>query len=182
MPKARHFFVALSCVAILVIWAVTVLHADISEADVREINQYRLTEKALGQFGHATKSLIELAHTKPDVFETVKKKTTNNEDVAGLVEYYTKSPDVSRAIQSSGMTVHDYVYFEFALIYAATGNVVLKAGGKLPDGFSKVNVEFFRTHEPDFKKLDQDMKTLGRLLEGNSISSEEEDESDDEHR
>jgi len=180
MGKTNYFFTFYFAL-IFSVGALSVASADISEKDVQEINQYRLTGKAMGQFGQSTKNLIELSQTKPDIFKDARKNKIAEEDFAGLIDAYEKIPGVKNAIEKSGMSVHDYVYFEFAMVYGETGNLVLKSGGTLPEGFSKENVAFYRSHEADFKKLVADLKTFGDFAKGKSSdSSEDDEETDDE--
>jgi hypothetical protein len=153
-------------------------HADLSKTEEREINAYRLTKSKIAQFSQATKNLLAAYEKDPKMFERPAVKTSNS--LADMVQATNDIPAAKKAIEEAGMTAKEYWTFQLALLYAGTGNMVLKSGGQLPEGYSKENVEFYRLNEAEFMKLDADLKALQRLSSKSSDETEEETVEDDE--
>lgn len=151
------------------------VRADLSKSDEQEINNYRLTEKNIEKFSQATKNLLTATQKNPKMFEEGPEapEQKSEETLSGIVEAFDKIPDAKKAIQDAGMTTRDYWMFSLAMVYAATGNLVLKSGQKLPEGFSRENVEFYQANEAKFMALDKDLKAFQELTKKSSASTEE---------
>lgn len=165
-------------VLIAILGSMSLSHADLSKTEEREINAYRLTKSKIAQFSQATKNLLAAYEKDPKMFERPAVKTSNS--LADMVQATNDIPAAKKAIEDAGMTAKEYWTFQLALVYAGTGNMVLKSGGQLPEGYSKENVEFYRLNEAEFMKLDADLKALQRLSSKSSDETEEETVEDDE--
>ena len=178
MPRPMNrLFSAILSAAMIILCSTPELRADFPQKDVLEANNYAFTLKKIDQFSLATKNLIVASQKNPNVLGNDTREKAELDGLAGLEQAFEKLPEAKKAIQDAGMSVREYWTFQIAMIYAAAGNLVLKSGGKLPPEYSRQNVEFFKTHEADFMKLDKDMKALQELSE--SQSSDEEDYDDE---
>jgi hypothetical protein len=150
--------------ALLVIMVLPYASAELSMADEREVNNYRLTEKKLQQFGKATKNLVALAQKNVKIWQKPPEMTDEKGgSLTKLAEKFDKIPGVKKAVEDAGMTSREYWLFHLAMIYGSTGHIVLKSGGKLPEGYSKANTEFYGKHEAGFMAVDKDLKVLQEL-------------------
>ena len=151
------------------------IFADLSKDEEREINAYRLTKAKITQFGQATKNLLQAFEKNPKLFDTPA-AAKQEKTLANMIEVTNSIPAAKKAIEDAGLTARDYWMFQMAMVYAGTGNMVLKSGGQLPEGFSKENVEFYRANEAEFMKLDADIKAIQkRTSESSREDTEEED-------
>ena len=172
---------ALGLLAVLFVSLAVPVCADLSKEDEREVNNYQLTEKKLGQFAQATKNLITAFEKNPEAFDNL--NVPKETEAAGLTEageLFDKIPPIKKAINDAGMTSREYWVFSISMVYAGTGHMVLKSGGKLPEGFSKANVDFYHTHEAAFMALDADLKKFQKLSDEKFGSDSEEGEAEEE--
>ncbi len=179
MLHLQKFTVGAVLAALFIVFAAPQAGADLSKADEREVNSYQLTEKKLAQFGQATRNLVALAQKDIKIWQ--KPPVVDAEEGAGLTKLakeFDKIPGVKKAVEDAGMTSREYWVFHLAMIYGATGHIVLKSGGKLPEGYSKANTDFFAKHEEAFKTVDKDLKILQELSQ-QAEAEEDDDEEDD---
>jgi hypothetical protein len=175
VPITKTLFGSFIAVVLLICFT-SICRADFPPSEVQEINKFRLAEKNLAQFKQATKNLLAAAEQNQDLFD--KQEEIQSETIAAYVEATDKIAPAKKAIQDAAMTTRDYWLFEFASIYAASGQLMMKAGQKLPEGYSKENVDFYAAHQAEFGKLQSDMKKLTEIFKASDDDSD--DDSDDE--
>ena len=164
---------------LVLFYTVSILHADLTKTEEQEINNYRLSKPKIAQFWQATKNLIAAAQNDPTLFDQrIAKKESNT--LADVVEATNSLPAAKKAIEDAGMTAKEYWTFQMALLYAASGHMAVKAGGSLPQGFSKENAEFYGANEAEFMKMDKDLKELQKMQESSKDAEETTDESAEE--
>jgi hypothetical protein len=164
MLRFEMFIVGAAIIFLFVILSVPKVSADLSKTDEREVNGYQLTEKKLEQFGKATKSLVALAQKNVKIWPKPPEITdAESGSLTKLAEEFNKIPGVKKAVEDAGMTSREYWVFHLAMIYASTGHIILKSGGKLPHGYSRTNTEFYGKHEPAFMAVDKELKLLQEL-------------------
>ena len=135
-----------------------------------------------GKFGQATKNLLQAFEKNPRLFDNPA-GSKEEKTITGMINVTNSIPAAKKAIQDAGMTARDYWMFQMAMLYAGTGNMVLKSGGQLPEGYSKENVDFYRANEAEFMKLDRDLKAIQKRTSESSrqgTSAEEEEEEEEE--
>jgi hypothetical protein len=147
----RNFASIAFALGVLVV-APAVSHAqNMEDADTREISGYKLTEAGLGKYTQATRNLKGLPIDDCD------EDSDDDSDARSLSEAVAKmdsAPGAKAAVQSAGMTTREYVVFTFSLMQSGTAAWALEQpGGKLPPGVSQANVDFFRAHAADMKKM-----------------------------
>lgn len=163
----------------LIVSSTALVFADISKDEEREINAYRLTKAKIAQFGQATKNLLQAFEKNPKLFDNpagAKEEKT----ITGMINVTNSIPAAKKAIEDAGMTARDYWMFQMAMLYAGTGNMVLKSGGQLPEGYSKENVDFYRANEAEFMKLDGDLKAIQKRTSASSRQETSEEEEEEE--
>jgi hypothetical protein len=63
-------------------------------------------------------------------------------------------PQVKSALKGAGMTSREYLLFSFSVFQNGMAAWALdQPGGKLPPGVKMANVNFYRAHEAEMKKL-----------------------------
>jgi hypothetical protein len=164
----------LAIIGMILFFLVPVCRADLAQSDINEINHYKLTDKTLAQYFQATKNLIPVVQKNPRLQED----SDDSEDADSLnklIQDFDAIPGAQKAVQDAGIATREYLTFHFALFYAASGHLILKSGGQLPGEYSKENVEFYRAHEVEFKKHEEDFQ---RINEFSNSESDKEDEKD----
>ncbi len=119
------------------------------DADGREVNAYVLTTTGLNQFRQAAIKLGEFA-------ESVAGNCDDEEgdnSLDGMVARIRDIPGAAEAIESTGMSVRNYVLFMFATFQAGVAVWSLdQPGGALPPGVSMANVNFYQDHAAEFQE------------------------------
>ena len=76
-----------------------------------------------------------------------------------MVAQFDSVPEFRTAIRSAGMTTREFVVFTWSLFQNGMAAWVLsQPGGKLPEGASMANVDFYRAHEAAFQALEKETK------------------------
>lgn len=121
--------------------------------DEQEIQKYVLTDAGLAKYSAATKKLAELP---PDAAACEDEDDgDDSQSIDDAAAKLSASPAAKAAIQSAGLTPREYVVFSFSLLQNGLGAWAAdQPGGKLPPGTSKANVDFYKKHQADLKKLE----------------------------
>jgi hypothetical protein len=119
--------------------------------DEQEIQKYVLTDAALAKYSAATRKLAELP---PDA-AACEDDGDDPQSIDDAAAKLNASPAAKAALQSAGLTPREYVVFTFSLLQTGLGAWAAdQPGGKLPPGTSKANVDFYKKHQADLKKLE----------------------------
>ncbi len=121
------------------------------DRDTQEVQKYTLTDAGLAKYTQATKKIAALPAGSAACEDDGGDSQSIDETTAKL----NASPGAKAAIQSVGLTTREYVVFSWSLLHSGlaawAGD---QAGGKLPAGTSKANVDFYKKHEAELKKLE----------------------------
>lgn len=121
------------------------------DRDTQEINRYVLTETALGKYANAMQKLQLLAD---QVASCEDEEGDGAKSLNALVAQLDAAPAVKAAIESAGMTTREWAVFTFAMVQTGMAVwMVDEAGGELPDGVSKANVDFYRKHRVAIEEI-----------------------------
>jgi hypothetical protein len=166
-----------SPVAALVLGLVLALSAGVARPlaaqgdDAATLAAYHLTEAKLAQFTRATRAVVE-AVRDPAVQAEAKALGEQDDDdaesIADVAAKLERMPAFKRAVASSGMTMRDYVTFQFALFQAAFAQAMLDQypdKAKLPAGVSQANVDFVRAHKAQLEQITAELKKLEEMGE-----------------
>lgn len=129
------------------------------DADVKAIQSYRLTESGLSKFMQATRNIAQAAKAHPEIANE-QEDDGSDKSLDDMVAIYDRHPEIKHAITSTGMTSRDYVLFTFAMFQAGMAAGVQQMGGKLPEGVSGQNIEFYKKHEAELKKFGEEMQKM----------------------
>ena len=161
---------------VVVLCAGSILHAsDLSKAEEKEINNYRMTMEKVGEFWQATKNLVSAVQKDPQIFQEYEKREGAGNSLAAIIDATNQIPPAKKAIEDAGMTAKEYWTFQMAMVYAAAGHMAVKAGGTLPPEFSKANVDFYRANEAEWMKMGEDLKKLQEVLKKTSAEEDPEE-------
>lgn len=121
-----------------------------SDRDTNEIAGYVLTDAGLAKYTQAVRKLQPLTGQLPQDCDG----DEGPKSLADMVARMDEVPGVKSALKSAGMTSREYLVFSWSVFQngmAAWG--LDQPGGKLPPSMKMANVNFYRAHEAELKKL-----------------------------
>ena len=122
-----------------------------SASDTREIQGYALTEAGLAKYSQATRNLDALAMNPSTACDDDDASATSLDKMVARLDAV---PGAKSAIKSAGMTTREYLLFTWSVFQNGMAAWALdQPGGKPSPGVSMANVDFYRQHEAEFKKL-----------------------------
>ncbi len=126
-----------------------------ADRDSREVSSYVLTEAALAKYTQAVHNLGQQVKSLPGNCED----SDTPKSLTDLAARLDAVPKVKAAMQSAGISSHEYLVFTMSLFQNGMAAWVLaQPGGKLPPGVSTANVKFYQAHEAALMKLGQETK------------------------
>ena len=121
------------------------------DSDTREIQGYELTEAGLAKYTQATRNLDALGTNPSTGCDDDGASATSLDKMVARLDAV---PGVKSAIKSAGMTTREYLLFTWSVFQNGMAAWALdQPGGKPSPGVSMANVDFYRQHEAEFKKL-----------------------------
>jgi hypothetical protein len=151
MKKLNPFLCALALALLAASPAAPAITA--ANADTAEVGAYRLTDAALARYLQATQAL-RAAKFKTCQSGDDADDDDESESIAETAAKIDAVPAAKAALQSAGISSHEYVVFTFSMLQNAMASQLMKTpGAKLPPGINPANVEFIRKHEADMQAL-----------------------------
>lgn len=176
MPRTQPLDRLLIAVATLACAIAAVKAAEAQASDLQEVSAYRLSESGLARYSQAIRKLGSLASS---VSADCKGADDDGEaaqsidDVAAKLEAV---PGARAALDSAGISSHEFVVFTFALFQTGMASWALdQPGGKLPEGVSMDNVNFYRANSAALEELGQQTKATDCGDAGSSEDGGDED-------
>lgn len=147
------------------------------DADVKEINAYRLSEAKLDKFMLASRNLVDAVNANPSI--TKRDIEKENPSLAEMAAFYDSHPAIKKAINSAGMTSREYVTFMLSIMQAGMLSWAAKQpGAKLPADAPLANIAFYDAHK---EKIDAATKELRKLDQSDDEESDDaEDDTEEE--
>jgi len=122
----------------------------LADRDTNEIAGYMLTEAALAKYTKAVHTLQPLMGQLPQDCDQDEGPQSLN-DMAARMDGV---PEVKSVLKAAGTTSREYLVFSWSLFQNGLAAWTLEQpGGKLPPGVKMANVNFYRAHEAELKKL-----------------------------
>ena len=122
---------------------------NLADRDAKEVADYVLTDAALKKYTQAVRNLQPFMGQMPQDCDEENAKSLN--DTAAQLDGV---PQVRSALKGAGLTSREYLLFSFSLFYNGMAAWALEQpGGKLPPDVKMANVNFYRAHEAELKKL-----------------------------
>ena len=143
MTSRRHLAKLLLVVAALALPGI----AAANENDKREISNYVLTEAGLAKFKQATDKLSAVPGACAKADDDDDDDDSSSQSLDQMVAKLDAVPGAQAAIRSAGMTTREYVVFMWSIMQTGMSAWAQDQGGKLPQGVSQANVDFYRKHE-----------------------------------
>lgn len=140
---------------------------------MQELSSYRLTDAALAKFTQAAQNLIQLQKDHPELAKEAENEPSSGDvkSIDEMVALYHRHPQIERAINSASMSTRDFVLFSMSMFQAGMGAWALQQSGKLPEGTPMANVTFYKAHEAQLKKLNEEMQAAQEEGKDSSGSS-----------
>lgn len=168
----RAAFLAACCVTLLA--PASSRAQDSLDPDTREVSSYVLTESGLAKFAQATTNLAPIAEQLADDCDD-SDEGENDLSLDGQAAFISGIPGAAAAIESAGMPVREFVVFSWAVIQnTVVAWMLTQSGGVPPPGVSMANIEFYRAHEAELKRLPQ-------LLQSDDCQSDEQSSEDEDY-
>ena len=132
-----------------------------------DLENYRLTDNALGKFEKATEAMYQFARENPQLAKKLD-NDDESDDVEGNVEEMVreldrKAPGLRTRIESSGMELEEYFTFSMVLAANAFGVAMADHFGKQDDAaltdVQRANIAFFRRNQQRFEQFNTRMQT-----------------------
>ena len=188
MPcSLRAAFLAACCVTLLTpasSLAQDSVAQDSPDPDTREVSSYVLTESGLAKFVQATTNLAPIAEQLAGDCDD-SDEGENDLSLDGQAAFISGIPDAAAAIESAGMPVREFVVFSWAVIQnTVVAWMLTQSGGVPPPGVSMANIEFYRAHETELKRLPQLLQSedcQNGEQSSNEQSSDEQSSEDEDH-
>ena len=123
---------------------------NLANRDTNEIAGYMLTEAALVKYTKAVHKLQPLMGQLPKDCD----QDEGPQSLNGMAARMDGIPEVKSVLKAAGMTSREYLVFSWSMFQNGLAAWSLEQpGGKLPPGVKMANVNFYRTHEAELKKL-----------------------------
>ena len=121
------------------------------------IDNFELTMANVDAWMHAQKALGEAVKKDPSLDPGM---NISEENDAQYVARLDASPAMKAAIESAGMSVHDYAYTSQSLVATLMAVGAVEAGQlkDMPEGVNPRNVEFVKAHRAE---IEAKMKAMG---------------------
>ena len=144
----------LLCALATVIVALPAAHAKmLPDPDTREVRAYTLTDANFAKYVKATKALKD-AQFQNCVAGDGDEDDEGADSIASAAAMIDAVPAAKAALQSAGMSSHEYVVFAFSLLENGMASYMMQTpGGKLPDGINPANVDFIKRHSAELHQL-----------------------------
>ena len=123
---------------------------NLADRDTKEIAAYMLTDAALAKYTLAVHKLQPLMDQLPQDCD----HDEGPQSLNGMAARMDGVPEVKSVLKAAGMTSREYLVFSWSLFQNGLAAWTLEQpGGKLPPGVKMANVNFYRAHEAELKKL-----------------------------
>lgn len=127
-----------------------VVAQSLADRDTNEIAGYVLTDAALAKYTKAVHKLQPLMEQLPQDCD----HDEGAQSLDGTAVRMDGVPEVKSALKAAGMTSREYLVFSWSVFQNGMAAWALEQpGGKLPPGVKMANVNFYRVHEAELKKL-----------------------------
>ncbi len=124
---------------------------NLPDRDAEEVTGYVLTDAALTKYAQAVRKLQPLIGQVPQDCEGDEGDQLSLNDAAARMEGV---PEMKSALKAAGMTSREYLVFSWSVFQSGMAAWALdQPGGTLPPGVKMENVNFYRAHEAELKKL-----------------------------
>lgn len=151
--------VALSLLmALLAVFAPDV-HSAPNDADLRELSRYELTMSDFRKYAAATASLAKHVKTQDEYAdEELVDDVADAESLDDMAARIGRTPETRKAIESSGLTVRQYMVISMALLQATFAQYAVDQGADPAKvakdaGVNPANLEFVKEHRAEIEKL-----------------------------
>jgi hypothetical protein len=126
-------------------------------ANAGSIDTFDLTMANIDAWMHAQKALGAAVKKDPSLDPAM---NISEENDAQYVARLEASPAMKAAIESAGMSVHDYAYTSQSLVATLMAVGAVEAGQlkEIPEGVNPRNVEFVKAHRAE---IESKMKAMG---------------------
>jgi hypothetical protein len=134
----------------------------VGDADLRELEGYRLTMEDVKRWGAANASFARLAKKlkaeNPDAGEDDGEELGPNATFDDMEASIERVPGAREAAEEAGMSLHEYVVISWALMQARVADMAVEQGANPKELAANAhihpdNVTFVREHRAEIEKL-----------------------------
>ena len=134
----------------------------VGDADLRELEGYRLTMEDVNRWGAANASFARLAEKlkaeNPDAGEDDGEELGPNATFDDMEASVGHVPGAREAAEEAGLSLHEYVVISWALMQARVADMAVEQGANAKELAAKAhihpdNLSFVREHRAEIEKL-----------------------------
>ena len=123
------------------------------DADTREVRAYTLTDAGFAKYVAATHKLRDVKFQNC-IAGDGDEDDEGADSIASAAAMIDAVPAAKAALQSAGLSSHEYVVLAFSLLENGMASYMMQTpGGKMPEGVNPANVEFVRKHSAELHQL-----------------------------
>lgn len=145
-----------------------------SDAEMKEVTEYRLTEATLVKLGKVQDNLYAALKANPGLarkYATERQTDDDGENEKSLDQMakdFDRMPEVKQAIVKGGLTPREYLVISLATMQAAMAEMMSQTPGVPTDAGSmpaamKANVAFLRAHKAQMDRMQTRTREIERL-------------------
>lgn len=150
MVKSFTLLLVTVAVALALVAPMAAEAQNLADHDINEIASYMLTEAALAKYTKAVHKLQPLMGQLPKDCD----QDESPQSLNGMAARMDGVPGVKSVLKAAGMTSREYLVFSWSMFQNGLAAWSLEQpGGKLPPRVKMANVNFYRAHEAELKKL-----------------------------
>ena len=139
------------------------------DADVKEIQEYRLTSATLTKLGQVQENLYAVMKAHPELGKRYAGSKEDREDepktLDDMAKRFDRIPEVKQAIAKSGFTPRQYMLATMAMLQAAMGAAMEIPGAdksKIPPA-AQANIAFMKAHKTEIDRMQARAKEIEKL-------------------
>ena len=140
-----------------------------ADADLREIQNYRLTTKTLARLAQVQENIYALLKANPDLAKRHADTDSRDESAQTLddmAKRFERIPEMRRAIVKAGLTPREYMLATMALLQAGMSAALIEAPGVDQNTIApgvRANVAFVKAHQAEMDRMQARTKEIEQL-------------------
>jgi hypothetical protein len=140
------------------------------DADVKEMQEYRLTSATLTKLGQVQENLYAVLKAHPELGKRYAGSKEDREDepktLDDMAKRFDRIPEMKQAVVKSGLTPRQYMLATMAMVQAAMGAAAMEIPGadksKIAPGV-QANIAFMKAHKTEMDRMQARAKEIEKL-------------------
>ena|GEM_PF-6676883 len=140
------------------------------DADVKEMQEYRLTPATLTKLGQVQENLYAVLKAHPELGKRYADSKEDSEDepktLDDMAKRFDRIPEMKQAIVKSGFTPRQYMLATMAMVQAAMGGAAMEMPGADKSKIApavQANIAFMKAHKTEMDRMQARAKEIEKL-------------------